>query len=490
MQRRYRIVLSQPGVARTLLPYLLARLPSSMILLALLLFVRHTSGSFVTAGAVSAAFAVAVAVTAPVLGRLVDVGGQTVVLVATSVVHPIALASVLVCADHGSPSWTVLTAAALAGASLPPMSACMRALWPTLIGDADQRETAFGVEAIVVEMCELAGPLLVGALTAVVSPAAAVLASGVLTGLGSLLFALAPASRRACRGRWQSRRWRGPLAASGVRRLLAVIGCSTAGLAAFEVAIAAFATGRGSPASTGTLLALWFGGSLAGGWLYGARRWGAPPVWQLIGLLSLTAAGTLLPLLAGGTWTLAPLLLLSGVAIAPAIAVQLGLMSELAPDRSRTEAFTWASTANFLGIAAGSALAGWVVGAAGVRGGIVVSAGLAVLAALVALAGRHRLGLPRREQEDRQDGYDLAIFNQLAQERDDALAAVVRAERRNDELAREIAALSRRLRVAVLQDIKQPRVAVLQDIVQRRVELPGRVRPTDITAVQRRSSAG
>ena len=441
MQGQYRRVLSQPGVARTLVPYLLARLPSSMILLALLLFVRHTSGSFVTAGGVSAAFAVAVAATAPLLGRLVDVRGQTPVLVATSLVHPLALLGVLLGAREHAPGAVVLGAAALAGLSLPPLSACMRALWPGLLPDQDQRETAFGVEAIVIEVCELGGPLLVGALTAVASPAAAVLASGVLTGGGSLLFALSPASRGAVRGAWQTRRWRGPLAQPGVRWLLAVIACSTAGLAAFEVAVAGFATGHGGAASTGTLLALWFAGSLAGGWFYGARRWGAALPWQLVGLLLAVAAGTMLPLLAAGTWVMAALLLVSGVAIAPAIAVQLALMSEVAPERSRTEAFTWASTANFLGIAAGSGLAGWSVERAGFRGGLLVSVGLALVTVLCAVVGRFAFGLPRTDRYAAEDAYDLAIFVELARERDEALAALARAGARADALARELAAV-------------------------------------------------
>jgi predicted MFS family arabinose efflux permease len=419
-----------------------------MILLALLLCVRSTSGSFVTAGAVSAAFAVAVACTAPVLGRLVDVRGQTTVLVATSVVHPLALTSVMLAASRHLAAPVVLAAAALAGASLPPLSACMRALWPALLEDADLRETAFGIEAVVIEICELAGPLLVGALTAVVSPAAAVVASGALTGVGALLFASAPASRTSRRA-LQTRRWRGPLAEAGVRWLLGIIALSTAGLAAFEVAVAAFATAHGSAASSGTLLALWFAGSLGGGWFYGARRWRPPAQTQLVWLLVLVSLGGLLPLLAAGPWTMAPLLLVAGVAIAPAIAVQLSLMSEVAPERSRTEAFTWASTANFLGIAAGAALAGFAVDRLGVSAGLIASAALAAATAFVAFAGRHGLGLPgvdlEAAAEAAEDAYDLAVFTDLADERDAALAALVDLGARNVALLAELEELRCRL---------------------------------------------
>jgi predicted MFS family arabinose efflux permease len=431
-----------------------------MILLALLLCVRSTSGSFVTAGAVSAAFAVAVACTAPLLGRLVDLRGQTQVLLATSIVHPVALVSVMLAASHSAAPVVVLATAAAAGASLPPLSACMRALWPTLLEDAALRETAFGIEAVVIEVCELGGPLLVGGLTALVSPAAAVIASGVLTGIGALLFALAPASR-ASRPAMQTRRWRGALAERGVRWLLAVIAASTAGLAAFEVSVAAFATRSGNAASSGTLLALWFAGSLAGGWFYGARRWQAPVQTQLVRLLLLVTAGGLLPLLATGPWTLAPLLLVAGVAIAPAIAVQLAVMSEVAPERSRTEAFTWASTANFLGIAAGSAVAGLVVDRVGVRAGLGASAALAGATALIAFAGRFGLGLPRVDLEAAveatEDAYDLAVFTDLAEERDAALAALADLGARNVALLAEVEELRQRLEA---QPSPEQRIAV------------------------------
>ncbi|MCU1673591.1 MAG: major facilitator superfamily 1 [Frankiales bacterium] len=479
MSGRYSRVLRQPGVARTVLPYLLARLPGSMILLALLLYVRHESGSFVTAGSVSAAFAVAVAVTAPLLGRLVDTHGQTAVLLVTGVLHPAALACVLLAMHDSAPPFVALAAAAAAGAVLPPMSACMRALWPTLLSDDEQRETAFSFEALVVEACELGGPLLVGGLVAVVAPAAAVLVAAGLSGAGAVVFALAPHSRR-WRPGYQSRRWRGPLTEPGVRWLLAVIAASTAGLAAFEVSIASFATDHGGAASTGTLLAIWFAGSLAGGIWFGSRSWRRPPAWQLVTLLCLVAIGGLLPLLASGVWTMAALLLFAGVAIAPATAVMLSIMSSVAPERSRTEAFTWASTANFLGIAVGTAAAGAAVDAGGIRLGLLVSAAAALAAGGLSYSARFSFGLPRTAVADADDAYDLAVFNEITRERDEALAALARAGERHDELAREIAALRQQLRSTA-----GPTVPSQPAPVSRLAALPSNVR-----ALPRRSSGG
>ena len=74
-------VLSTPGAKALLGSSILARLPLAMFSLALLVHAQRLTGSFAVAGMVSGAYAIAGAVSAPLLGRLVDRGGQTRVLV-------------------------------------------------------------------------------------------------------------------------------------------------------------------------------------------------------------------------------------------------------------------------------------------------------------------------------------------------------------------------------------------------------------------------
>ena len=74
-------VLSTPGAKALLGSSILARLPLAMFSLALLVHAQRLTGSFAVAGMVSGAYAIAGAETAPLLGRLVDRGGQTRVLV-------------------------------------------------------------------------------------------------------------------------------------------------------------------------------------------------------------------------------------------------------------------------------------------------------------------------------------------------------------------------------------------------------------------------
>ena len=57
-----------------------ARLPLAMLSIALLVHAEHRTGSFAAAGAVTAAYAVALGIVGPLLGRVVDRRGQTGVL--------------------------------------------------------------------------------------------------------------------------------------------------------------------------------------------------------------------------------------------------------------------------------------------------------------------------------------------------------------------------------------------------------------------------
>src|SRR3954464_8567489 len=106
--KRYAEGLRVPHVATLIAATLLARFPIGINALALILYLRHATGSFAVAGVVAgAARAVAVGgvvagglaagagVGAPVQGRLVDTFGQRRVLVPLAFVHATALGSVV-----------------------------------------------------------------------------------------------------------------------------------------------------------------------------------------------------------------------------------------------------------------------------------------------------------------------------------------------------------------------------------------------------------
>ena len=65
---------------------IVARLPLAMFSIGLLVHAQHLTGSFAAAGLVTAAYAVALGIGGPLLGRVVDRRGQTAVLLATALV--------------------------------------------------------------------------------------------------------------------------------------------------------------------------------------------------------------------------------------------------------------------------------------------------------------------------------------------------------------------------------------------------------------------
>lgn len=381
----YRSVLRRGDVLSALVPYVLARLPLTMAPLALLLLTQSETGSYHRAGAVCGLYAVSVAIAGPVLGRLVDRHGQSSVLLVTGLIHPAGLVGAALAAQRG---WYALliVAAIVAGASLPPVAACMRVLWSRLLPDEEARKAGFAIEGVVVEVAELIGPLLISLLLLLGRPALAVAVAGLLMGTAALTFRASHASRSVPRASACTNRW-GPLAVRGVRRLLLVVCASTASIGAVEVAITAYARHHGGLASAGLYIGLISAGGIVAGFLFGgSERFGARRRPALLVLTLLLSAGAVVGVASAPTTTVVVLcLLVFGASVAVSVVLQLATMADITTESVRTEAFTWGGTANFIGLGLGTALSGWMLDRYGVSTAFVAAAAPAGLAALVSL---------------------------------------------------------------------------------------------------------
>ena len=351
---------------------IVARLPLAMFSIGLLVHAQRLTGSFAAAGLVTAAYAIALGIGGPLLGRLVDRRGQTVVLTTAASVS-LALLLVIAALPHGVALWALIAPAAGIGFVTPPVGACVRALLT--------EPRAFAVEASAVELCWVFGPPLALGAGALFSTGAALAGAGVVLLGGTLAFAAHPASRawrpvpqrgesleqrrgpapQGGRRRGESpeqrgqRRRAGALGSPALRALVLVMVAVGAIFGATEIGVTTAADGLGNAAAAGPLLGVWGAGSLLGGvWL--ARRGGVAPLVPL--LLVLAVGHAALGRATLNLFALALGLLIAGAAIAPSYAVVYSLVERAAPAGTVTEAFAWLATAVSVGAALGSAPGG------------------------------------------------------------------------------------------------------------------------------------
>lgn len=405
-RRPYREVWRIPGAPLLLVGGTVARLGQGITVLAWLLLVVETTGSYGLAATVTAMTSVAIAVAAPVGGRLADRFGADRVLPVYAVAYATTQCLLLVAVLMRSPVLVLCALGLLTGATFPPVGPALRAAWAVLTradgGRQDSRTAAMAIDAALFEVVFVVGPLLlsafalaagplgavVGAAPAVVGPAGALVTAALCTLVGTLAVARGEVMRAARPGAGAPTRGLGPLRLRGLRAMLVVTAGIAVSFGAAPVALAAWSAARDGAAAdavTGILVAVWSLGSAGAGLWFGTRRFTAPLARQLGILTAALAAGYGTWLLAPDSWWLGGILFVTGAVIAPLLTVQANLVAHIAPPSMLTESYTWLTTTNLSSVALGSAATGVVVDLTGSAGwGFAVAAGATLLAAAVA----------------------------------------------------------------------------------------------------------
>ena len=382
---RYVSLIGTPHVARLLVGAFVGRLPTGMAALAISLALRRAGAVYGFVGLAVGTYAIAVALGAPLLGRLVDRLGQPRVLVPTAV---LAAAGFVAVALAPRVPAVVLLGAALAGVATPPIEPAVRVLWPRIV-PADRVQAAYALDSAVQELIFVSGPLVVAGCVALGSPVGALWVAAALGALGvAVVTSTAPS--RAWRAQHRSTDWLGPLRHTGLAVLLVALSGMGFAIGTFNVLVVSYAEGHRLPGGAATLLTLNATGALLGVLGYGAVTWRAAAATQALSCAAgLTLAYGLLPLLPAPP-VMAVLVLLTGVFFAPLLTVTFALIGELAPPGTTAEAFAWLVTLFGLGNSLGSAVAGIVLQHAGQRWAA-ACAGLGAGACLVVLALAFRL---------------------------------------------------------------------------------------------------
>jgi MFS family permease len=385
MANPYREIFEAPGAFAFSAAGLVARMPISMTGIGIVTMLSQLRGEYWLAGTVAATFALASALIAPQISRLVDRLGQGRVLLRAAAVSVAAMVALLLCVRLEAPDWTLFLFAVIAGC-MPSMPAMVRARWTELYRDSPKLHTAFSLESVLDEVCFIVGPVVSVGLSVAVFPEAGPLAAAVFLGVGILLFAAQRSTEPPVHPQTQS--GDGSVIRIGALRVLVfTLAAMGAIFGTVDVVSIAFAESQGRTAAASVVLAVYAIGSCLAGLVFGALKLRMPlPRQFLIGVTM--AAVTMLPLLVvDSVAMLTVAVFFAGMTVAPTLIITMGLVERIVPASKLTEGMTWAITGLGIGIALGSGLSGWVVDAFGPQVGFGVAPAAAAIALLTALFG-------------------------------------------------------------------------------------------------------
>jgi len=385
----YRAVFAAPGTLAFSMAGLVARMPMSMLAIGIVTMLGQLRGAYWLAGAVAATFALSSALIAPQVSRLVDRLGQARVLRPATCLSALGMLLLLLAVRLDLPGWTLFPCAVLAGC-MPSIPAMVRARWSWLYRGTPMLHTAFALESVLDEICFIIGPILSVSLSVLVFPEAGPLAAAFLLLVGTLLLAA-------------QRRTEPPVlpVAAGPRRpvigrpavLILVTTMAAVGMifGSIDVTTIAFAGLLGQPVAASWALSICAVGSGLAGITFGALRLSLPPR-QLLAAAIAFMLLTVLPLpVAGSIPLLAAILFVVGMSVSPTIILTMNLVERIVPPAELTEGMTWAMTGLGIGVAIGSAAAGWTVDVHGTAAAFGLAGFAAALALLVVLSGQNRL---------------------------------------------------------------------------------------------------
>jgi MFS family permease len=333
--------------------------------------------SYSMAGLLSAVATIAIAVSGPWRGRLLDRFGLRRV-----VVPSVAVAAVCWSIAPWVGYWALLALACLAGLFVIPSFSIIRQAVIAAVPESERR-TAISLDSAALELSFMIVPLVAVWAAAHWSTAWVLFITqmlGVLSGIVIWLVnpPLRSAEERAAAPHEVGRRvwFRLPFLAVCLVALSA-----TLVLSGSEISVVAAMRDFGATPQIGVVLALWGLGSLLGGLLYGALHRSLPAHW-LLGALALV---TLPMALAAAPLGLAGLAFVAGLFCAPTITATVDQASRLVPAEARGEAMGWHGSFLTAGGTLGAPLAGVAIDGFGVGGGFVAVAVVGLVLAVLAV---------------------------------------------------------------------------------------------------------
>ena len=382
-----------PGLGALFTASTTARLANEAARVAMVLLVLDRTGSPALAGAVVGALTVPALVTGPLLGAWLDRTPHRRAVFVTNQLLLLAVLVALLAVTGNAPSYVVVLLGLLAGLPAPVLTGGFTGLIPPLV-PAEHLRRAYGAEATSYNLAGVVGPALAGALAAAAGADVAIAVTAALSAVALLAVLQVPMPAPAA----------GPgtglvrLVVTGLRLLATVpplrsvtvaTTVSFTGMGALPVVFPLLAVEVGHPAAAGGALFSAFAlGALAGSLLVASRVPRTGPMRLAFGGIAGLALAFTGVAFAPTLPIAIALVVVAGALEGPVLASTLAVRSAHSPPEMQTQVVTTAASLKFGGFAVGSAVAGQVVAAHGVRVGLLALAGMQVVGLALGLLAR------------------------------------------------------------------------------------------------------
>jgi MFS family permease len=336
----------------------LGRIPMAMNTVAIVFLVSDVRDSFALAGLTSAFYTLSGAIFSPRVGKLADQYGTRSVLLPVTAINAVATLGLLYFVDHSTIG--LLALASLCGATFPNIGSYTRTRWSRSIDDQKELGSALSLESVFDETAFVVGPAFAGFLLSLYGSHSPLLAGIVFLVIGGVGLALTSTDHGGF-ARVHDDHTRGILAIPYVKSLLLSLIALGLLFGSNFIVIIAVAKEAGRVSEGGLWVGLYPIGSTISGLVYGFIHWKISSSIRYTVSLAVMTVCTSGILFFRDLDTIVFWIIISGVAIGPALISANAYMKELVPLSRLNEAFAFVSAALSIGITIGSTSAGLIV---------------------------------------------------------------------------------------------------------------------------------
>jgi len=366
------------GAFKFSLAAFIARMPISMMSIAIVFVIVAKTDSYALAGTFTAIGALMAAFVAPFWSRAADRYGQSRILSIAVPIHIFALLGFLTVIRLDAPRWSWFVLLIIFEGVFVGTGQMVRRRWSHVLnGDSKLMNTAYSVESLLDEIVFMVGPIITTLCAINVGPYAGVLAAAIFLSIGSILFIAQKGTEPMPHPKIKGVKHKNPIFTLEVQAIFLPFIFTGASFAAIGLIVVAYADQYGAKSQTGLLYAIWALGSLIAAFINGAQHWKISAKSRYIFFTIALAIFTLPLLLAaklfpGNLLMLSIALFLNGIFIAPLIVAGYTAAENLVEENQVTETLAWILSGLILGGALPGAITGHIIDTTGAQTAFIV----------------------------------------------------------------------------------------------------------------------